>query len=66
LVAVLVAADRLAGDPVDRGQAVDPAAREYRVHGRGRDTELAGDLHRPEPFAPLQPGLGSAGGDGVA
>jgi len=36
------------------GQAVDPAAHQHGVHRLGRGTELAGDLHRPEPLVPPQ------------
>ena len=39
-VVVLVAADRLAGDPVDVGEPVDPAPDQHRVHGRGGQPEL--------------------------
>jgi hypothetical protein len=35
-VVVLVAADHLAGAPVDVGEPVDPATDQDRVHGRGR------------------------------
>ena len=54
-VRVLVAAHRLAGDPVDVAEPVDPAPHQHRVDRRGRDAELAADLNRAEPVAPPQP-----------
>ena len=52
---MLVAADRLAGDPVDVAEPVDPAADQHRMDGRGRQPEPATDLDRAEPLAPPQP-----------
>ncbi|OLM08679.1 hypothetical protein Ae505Ps2_6066 [Pseudonocardia sp. Ae505_Ps2] len=49
---VLVAAQRFAGDPVDVGEPVDPAAHQDRVHGRGGHTEPPGDLDRAQPVPP--------------
>jgi hypothetical protein len=54
-VGVFITAYRLAGDPVDTAQPVDAATDQHGVHGRGRQSEPAGDLHRPEPVTPAQP-----------
>jgi hypothetical protein len=47
-IGVFVAAQGFAGDPVDVGESVDPAAHQDRVHGRGGQAEAAGDLNRAE------------------
>jgi hypothetical protein len=52
---VFVAAQWFAGDPVDPGEAVDPAAHQDRVHGRGGQAEPAADLDWAQPLAPPQP-----------
>jgi hypothetical protein len=54
-VVVFVAAQRLTGDPVDAGQAVEPAPHQHRVDRGGRDAQPAADLHRSQPLAPPQP-----------
>ena len=51
---MLVAADRLAGGPVDVGQPVDSTPDQDRVHRRGRHGEPVADLDRPEPLLPAQ------------
>jgi hypothetical protein len=45
---VFVAAQRLTGHPIDMTEPADPAAHEHGMHRRGRQAELAGDLHRAE------------------
>src|SRR5215203_860116 len=45
-VRVLEATQGFTGDPIDVREPVDPAAHKHRVHRRGRDTELTGDLDR--------------------
>lgn len=44
---VLVATDRLTGDSINVTEPVDPGTHQHGVDGRGGDTELARDLHRP-------------------
>src|SRR5688572_28437243 len=51
---VLVAADRLAGGPVDVGEPVYPAAHQHRVHRGGGHTHPVGDGHRAQPLLPPQ------------
>jgi hypothetical protein len=52
---VLVAADRFAGDPVDVGQAVDPAANQHRMD-RGRlHSQATADLDWAQTVPPPQP-----------
>jgi hypothetical protein len=52
---VLVAADRLPGDPVDPRQPVRPAADQNRVGRRSRNAEPSADLDRAEPVSAPQP-----------
>ena len=54
-VRVLIATQRLAGDPVDVGEPVDPASDQHRVHCRGCDSEQATDLDRAQSTSPTQP-----------
>ncbi|GAA1607848.1 hypothetical protein GCM10009742_67520 [Kribbella karoonensis] len=51
---MFVAADRLTGVPVQVGQAVQPAAAQYGVHGRGRQAEGVRELHRAEAVPAAQ------------
>jgi hypothetical protein len=51
-LAMLVAADRLAGGPVQVTEAADAAADQDGVHSRGGQPHLGSDLGRPEPLAP--------------
>jgi hypothetical protein len=51
---VFLAADRVAGDPVDTRQAIGPAAAQHVVRRSGRDPDPGGDLHRPQPLLPAQ------------
>jgi hypothetical protein len=52
---MFVAADRLAGDPIDMGEPMQSAAGQYRVHGRGGHVAAGTDLDRaqvhPHPVA---------------
>jgi hypothetical protein len=47
-VFVFVAADRLAGDPVEVGEPVGPVTGQHGVHGGGGQAELVGDRDRAE------------------
>ena len=51
---VLVAADGLAGGPVQSTQPADAAADQDGMDGRGRQPDLGGDLGWPEPLPPAQ------------
>jgi hypothetical protein len=53
-VIVFVATDGLAGGAVDVGQAVDPAAGQDRVDGRGGHAQPSGDLDRSQSLLPAQ------------
>lgn len=45
---VLVASHGFPGHSVDEGEPIDPAAGQYRVHGRDRHTKPPGDLDGAE------------------
>ena len=51
---VLVAADRLAGGPIQVTEAADATADQDRVHGRSGQPDPSSDLDRPESLGPAQ------------
>jgi hypothetical protein len=51
---VLVTADRLAGGPVQLGQAAEAPADQHGMHGRGGQPDQGSDLGRPQPLSPAQ------------
>src|SRR5829696_8992709 len=53
-IGVLVAADHLAGGPVQMPQTADPAANQDGMHRRGGQADPWGDLGRPQPLGPAQ------------
>jgi hypothetical protein len=51
---VFVAADRLAGDPVEVGEAVDPTPAQHLMRRRGCAAHPGGDLDRAQALLPAQ------------
>jgi len=51
---VFVAADRLAGGPVQVSEAADAATNQDGMHGGGGQPNPRGDLGRPQPLGPAQ------------
>ena len=49
---MLIAADRLAADPVQLGQATDAAADQHGMHRGGSQPDLRSDLGRPKSLGP--------------